>query len=103
MAIDLVASPPVPRPIDVRWSHGSPSARHNTDPDIQAFDDDPHTVILRQNKAIDYGAPLLFLLFGSSRAVLTDTGATASAEYFPLRELVDSLLDRWLAAHPRTR
>ena len=62
-----------------------------------------NTVILRQNKAIDYGEPLLFLLFGSSRAVLTDTGATASAEYFPLRELVDSLLDRWLAAHPRTR
>ena len=103
MSIDFAASPPVPRPIDVTWIHGSPSAKHNTDPDIQVFDYDPHTVILRQNKAIDYEAPFLFLLFGNSRAVLIDTGATASAEYFPLRELVDSLLDRWLAAHPRTR
>ena len=100
--IDFAAGTPLTHPIDVRWIHGSPSAKHNTDPDIQVFDYDPHTVILRQNKAIDYEAPFLFLLFGNSRAVLIDTGATASAEYFPLRELVDSLLDRWLAAHPRT-
>jgi hydroxyacylglutathione hydrolase len=100
--IDFSAEPLVRRPIDVRWIHGSPSAKHNTDPDIQVFDYDPHTVILRQNKAINYEAPFLFLLFGSSRAALIDTGATASAEYFPLRETADALVDRWLDAHPRT-
>ena len=100
--IDFAPGPPTARPIDVRWIHGSPSAKHNTDPDLQVFDYDPHTVILRQNKAIDYEAPFLFLLFGNSRAVLIDTGATAPAEYFPLRKTVDALLDRWLAAHPRT-
>ena len=99
--IDFAAEPPRPRPIDVAWIHGSPSAKHNADPDIQTFDYDPHTVILRQNKAINYEAPFLFLLFGNSRAVLIDTGATASAEYFPLRKTVDALLDRWLADHPR--
>jgi hydroxyacylglutathione hydrolase len=100
--IDFGAEPPVRRPIDARWIHGSPSAKHNTDPDIQVFDYDPHTVILRQNKAINYEAPFLFLLFGNSRAGLIDTGATASAEYFPLRRTVDTLIDRWLEAHPRT-
>ena len=36
-------------------------------------------MILRQNMAIDYEAPFLYLLFGGDRALLLDTGATASA------------------------
>ncbi|MEW2133179.1 MBL fold metallo-hydrolase [Streptomyces sp. NPDC005435] len=90
-----------PRELDVRWIHGSPSAKHNTDPDIQVHEYDDHTVILRQNMAINYEAPFLFLLFGNTRAVLIDTGATASAEFFPLRRVVDGLVDDWLARHPR--
>jgi len=89
------------RALDVRWIHGSPSAKHNTDPDIQVHAHDEHTVILRQNMAIDYEAPFMFLLFGEARAVLIDTGATASADFFPLRRVVDDLMDGWLAAHPQ--
>ncbi len=73
------------RPLDVRWIHGSPSSKHNTDPELQTYWYGDNTVILRQNKAIDYEAPFLFLLFGQKRAVLLDTGATASPEFFPLR------------------
>jgi hydroxyacylglutathione hydrolase len=40
------------QPLDVRWIHGSPSAKHDTDPDIQVHSYDEHTVILRQNMAI---------------------------------------------------
>lgn len=87
--------------LDVRWIHGSPSAKHNTDPDIQVHTYDEHTVVLRQNMAINYEAPFLFLLFGEEQAVLIDTGATASAEFFPLRRVVDEVMERWLAAHPR--
>lgn len=94
-------APTTPRPLGVRWIHGSVSAKHNTDPDIQVHHYDEHTVILRQNKAVNYEAPFLFLLFGNERAVLIDTGATASREYFPLREVVDGLVDQWLARHPR--
>ncbi|UXY23945.1 MBL fold metallo-hydrolase [Streptomyces cynarae] len=92
---------PRSRPLDVRWIHGSPSAKHNTDPDIQVHRYDEHTFILRQNMAINYEAPFLFLLFGRARAVLIDTGATASAEFFPLRRTVDELVAHWLARHPR--
>ena len=90
-----------PRELDVRWIHGSPSSKHNTDPDIQVYVYDEYTVILRQNMAIDYEAPFLFLLFGNTRAVLIDTGATASSEFFPLRRVVDELVDGWLVRHPR--
>jgi glyoxylase-like metal-dependent hydrolase (beta-lactamase superfamily II) len=58
-------------------------------------------VILRQNKAIHYEAPFLFLLFGERRAVLLDTGATAEPELLPLRRVVDDLVEEWLRKHPR--
>ncbi|WP_432168060.1 MBL fold metallo-hydrolase [Streptomyces sp. bgisy031] len=99
--VDFVTEGPVPHALDVRWIHGSESAKHNTDPDIQVHRYDEHTVVLRQNKAVHYEAPFLFLLFGNARAVLIDTGATASARYFPLRRVVDGLIEDWLAGHPR--
>lgn len=90
---------PVGRPLDVRWIHGSVSSKHNTDPDIQVHWYDDDTVILRQNKAVHYEAPFLFLLFGSERAMLLDTGATSAEQYFPLRAVVDSLIATWLERH----
>jgi hydroxyacylglutathione hydrolase len=90
------------KPLDVQWIHGSPSSKHNTDPDLQTYWYDENTVILRQNKAIDYEAPFLFLLFGEKRAVLLDTGATASPEFFPLRRVIDDLIESWLVDHPRS-
>jgi hydroxyacylglutathione hydrolase len=92
----------VAKPLDVRWIHGSPSSKHNTDPDLQTYWYDENTVILRQNKAIDYEAPFLFLVFGHERAVLLDTGATASPDFFPLRRVVDGLIESWLRRNPRS-
>jgi hydroxyacylglutathione hydrolase len=98
------STPEVPgRPLEVRWIHGSESAKHNTDPDIQVHRYDEHTAILRQNKAVDYEAPFMFLLFGDARAVLIDTGATESRDFFPLRDVVDDLMAEWLETHPRDR
>ncbi|WP_157254588.1 MBL fold metallo-hydrolase [Nonomuraea typhae] len=99
--VDFTGATPQPGALDIRWIHGSPSAKHNTDPDIQLHAYDEHTFILRQNMAINYEAPFLFLLMGNARAVLIDTGATASAEFFPLRRVVDELVAGWLARHPR--
>lgn len=90
-----------PSPLDVAWIHGSVSAKHNTDPDIQIHWYDEHTVILRQNKAVDYEAPFMFLLFGNLRAVLIDTGATEDPGFLPLRTSIDGLMAEWLERHPR--
>jgi glyoxylase-like metal-dependent hydrolase (beta-lactamase superfamily II) len=99
--IDFTAGHPSSGDLDVSWIHGSESSKHNTDPDIQVHAYDEHTFILRQNMAVNYEAPFMFLLFGNARAVLIDTGATASPHYFPLRRVVDGLVEAWLAAHPR--
>ena len=51
--------------------------------------------------AVHFEAPFLYLLFGTERALLLDTGATAEADRFPLRATVDELVAGWLAEHPR--
>jgi glyoxylase-like metal-dependent hydrolase (beta-lactamase superfamily II) len=88
-------------PLGVRWIHGSVSSKHNTDPDLQVHWYDEHTVILRQNKAIDYEAPFIFLLFGDDRAVLVDTGATEDPAFLPLRATVDEVMAAWQEEHAR--
>ena len=62
---------------------------------------DPHTYVLRQSKALTPEAPFLYLLFGSERAVLFDTGASKKTDGNPLRETVDELVDAWLVEYPR--
>ena len=69
--------------LDVSWIHGSEAAKYNTDPDIQVHAYDEHTYILRQNMAVHYEAPFMFLLFGGSRALLLDTGATSNPAVLP--------------------
>lgn len=100
-AINFNLPEAAPGSLAVNWIHGSVSAKHNRDPDIQVHAYNEHTMILRQNMAVHVEAPFMFLLFGNERAILLDTGATRSPEYFPLRQTVDGLIDQWLAAHPR--
>jgi hydroxyacylglutathione hydrolase len=88
--------------LEVSWHHGSISPKHNTDPDIQVHAYNEHTFILRQNMAVNYEAPFMFLLFGNDRAILLDTGATRSPEFFPLRQTIDALIDNWLVNYPRS-
>ncbi len=92
---------PVPVHLEVEWIHGHPAGAPDRDPPLQAHAVEPHTVILRQSKAVHAEAPFLYLLFGTERALLLDTGATADADRFPLRATVDGLIARWLEDHPR--
>ncbi|UJW30513.1 MBL fold metallo-hydrolase [Saccharothrix sp. AJ9571] len=78
--------------LDVRWHPGHPVPKFDTAPPLQVHTYDERTWILRQNKALNYEAPFLFLLSGQRRALLLDTGATAEAEFFPLRATVDELI-----------
>ena len=95
------AAEPAPGNMRFAWIHGSISARHNTDVRIQVHRYNEHTYILRQNPAVHWEAPFMYLLFGQSKAVLLDTGATEEAEYFPLRATVDRVIERWQDANDR--
>ena len=95
---DFVRESPAPGNLRFTWIHGSVSAKANTDVRIQVHRYNEHTYILRQNPAIHWEAPFMYLLMGNERAVLLDTGATEEEGFFPLRETVDKVLRRWANA-----
>jgi len=88
--------------LEVRWRHGVRPLSGDTEPKIQVHRYDEHTFILRQAKTVSYEAPFLYLLFGNSRALLLDTGATDDPARCPMRQTVDRLITTWLATHART-
>jgi hydroxyacylglutathione hydrolase len=86
--------------LEVPWYAGVRSPGAGTAPPVQVHWAAEDTVILRQSIDDSFEAPFLYLLFGADRALLLDTGATADAAVFPLRETVDELVDGWLRGHP---
>ncbi len=100
-SINYDPAEPAPGNLRFGWIHGSVSARHNTDVRVQVHRYNEHTYILRQNPAVNWEAPFLYLLFGDSGALLIDAGATEEPGYFPIRATVDRLISRWASANGR--
>jgi hydroxyacylglutathione hydrolase len=68
-AVDFATGAPVRGDLDVRWIHGLRGRRGRKGADLtfQVHAYDPHTYVLRQNKAVSSEAPFLYLLFGPCR------------------------------------
>jgi glyoxylase-like metal-dependent hydrolase (beta-lactamase superfamily II) len=92
---------PVYGELPAGWIHGAAPGTPCEDPPLQVHRFDEHTFVLRQSKALTYEAPFLYLLFGSARALLLDSGDVADPERMPLRETVDRLVAGWLDRHRR--
>lgn len=86
----------LPDALNVKWIHGSPNYRNRTDPPIQVQWYNSDTVIMRESKDISFEAPFMYLLFGNRRALLLDTGTTSDPVVFPVRTVVDKLVDEWV-------
>jgi glyoxylase-like metal-dependent hydrolase (beta-lactamase superfamily II) len=99
--IDFQREDAAPGNLRFAWINGSISAKANTDVRVQVHRYNEHTYILRQNPAVHWEAPFMYLLFGNDRAVLLDAGATAETEYFPLAEVVEAVITRWLSANDK--
>lgn len=100
---DYSSSGPAPGRLGFRWIYGSNVAAKNTDPRIQVVQYNEDTFVLRQNVCVHWEAPFVYLLFGNAGALLIDSGATAKAAYFPLRETVDAIITRWEQMRGRKR
>lgn len=75
------------------WNHGAPNCAASTDPPLQTFQFDAQTFVIRQTKCLNFEGPFLYLLCGSEKALLLDTGAQPPAgRTVPVRETVRSLL-----------
>ncbi|PRY12205.1 MBL fold metallo-hydrolase [Kineococcus rhizosphaerae] len=87
-----------PLDLDVTWNTATSGA---PEPAFQVHWADEATVVLRQSITSHFEAPFLYLLLGTERALLLDTGATGDDVARSLRSIVDGLVDEWLRVHPR--
>lgn len=94
---------PAPGNLAFRWTYGSNVAAKNRDPRVQVVQYNEDTFVLRQNVCVHWEAPFTYLLFGNKGALLIDTGATAEAHHYPLRETVDAIITRWAGARGRRK
>ena len=63
---------------------------------VQRYDDD--TYVIRQSIRTNFEGPFLYVLFGSDRALLIDTGAGGLA----VRPTINRVIAEWAARHHRT-
>jgi hydroxyacylglutathione hydrolase len=82
----------VPGSMDVHWNEGAPDCATNQQPPIQVHPYNSQTFILRENPCATAEAPFIYLLVGSTKALLIDTGDVADPKQMPLAQTVMDLL-----------
>jgi len=92
LASALCAAQVVPGNLDVHWNEGAADCAKSQQPPIQVHAYEPQTYILRQNPCADFEANFLYLLIGSEKALLIDTGAVTDRNRMPLADTVLRLL-----------
>src|SRR4026209_1387652 len=88
----LAWSQPVPGSLDAHWNEGASDCKATPQPPLQIHAYEPQTLILRQSPCADFEANFLYLLIGSDKALLIDTGAVADPKEMPLAKTILELL-----------
>jgi len=78
--------------MDVKWNEGAEDCSKTAQPPLQVHRYNEVTFILRENPCATYEAPFMYLLVGSTRALLIDSGDVSDPQAMPLARTVHSLL-----------
>jgi glyoxylase-like metal-dependent hydrolase (beta-lactamase superfamily II) len=81
-------------PFHDRWI----DAAHGPEPETQVQSLDPDSFVIRQSIATNPEGPFLYLLFGTDRAILFDTGAGG----LEIKPTIDKIVAGWLKAHGKS-
>jgi hydroxyacylglutathione hydrolase len=81
-----------PDAMNMRWQQGAKDCKATPQPPLEMHAYNPQTFILRENLCATFEAPFIYLLIGSSRALLIDTGDVADPSQMPLAKTVVQLL-----------
>jgi len=87
------ASPPIA--IDTwnaHWNEGAKDCKANPQLPIEVHAYNSQTFILRENLCVTFEAPFMYLLIGSAKALLIDTGDISDPKQAPLAETVMQFL-----------
>jgi hydroxyacylglutathione hydrolase len=85
-------SQPVPGSLDAHWNEGASDCKATPQAPLQVHAYEPQTFILRQSPCASFEANFLYLLIGSDKALLIDTGAVADPKEMPLAKTILELL-----------
>jgi hydroxyacylglutathione hydrolase len=85
-------SQPAPGSLDVHWNQGASDCNATPQDALQVHDYEPQTFILRQSPCANFEANFIYLLVGSDKALLIDTGAIADPKAMPLAKTILELL-----------
>src|SRR5215471_19389030 len=83
---------PVPGSLPAQWNIGAKDCVALPQPPLQVHAYEPQTFILRQSPCANFEANFIYLLIGSDKALLIDTGAVADPKAMPLAKKVLELL-----------
>jgi len=98
LAVELLLLTPaarsqlLPGSLDVHWSEGAADCGRSASPPLQVHPYNARTFILRENLCVTFEAPFMYLLLGSKRALLIDSGDVAEPTRVPLANTVLNLL-----------
>ena len=82
----------MPGSLDVHWNEGASDCKATPQAPLQVHAYEPQTFILRQSPCASFEANFLYLLIGSDKALLIDTGAVADPKEMPLAKTILELL-----------
>jgi glyoxylase-like metal-dependent hydrolase (beta-lactamase superfamily II) len=85
-------SQPVSGSMNVHWAAGAADCAATPPAPLQVHAYEPQTYIIRQSACVDFEANFIYLLIGSTQALLIDTGAVAESDRMPLAATVLRLL-----------
>jgi hydroxyacylglutathione hydrolase len=92
----LVSAPAGSQPqsgsLAVHWNEGAEDCATNRQAPLQVHAYNSSTFILREDPCVTYEAPFMYLLIGSAKALLIDTGDVADDKQVPLASTVFGLL-----------
>ena len=83
---------PVPGSLPAQWNIGAEDCAKSSQPPLQVHAYEPQTFILRQNLCASFEGNFIYLLVGSDKALLIDTGAIADPQKVPLAKTILELL-----------
>jgi hydroxyacylglutathione hydrolase len=91
LALALASPAAGAEPLFAPWINGQSA----DEPITQVQRIDPDTFVIRQSIRTNFEGPFLYLLLGSDKALLLDTGAGG----LEIRPTIDKLIAEWSAAH----
>jgi glyoxylase-like metal-dependent hydrolase (beta-lactamase superfamily II) len=94
ISVTAAADPPTHSLLFKPWINGVSA----DEPQMQMQSYDEDTYVIRQSIRTNFEGPFLYLLFGSTRALLIDTGAGG----LKIRPTIDRVIAEWAARHHRT-